>query len=155
MAINLLGSFLENWARFLQVCYLVSSDHINVGSYLKQNVKAIRMIWIRLSGDFIDGVIYLCVLLSFSFLSLPFPYLPTQALLKKVADLCHQRVRKCHLWHRSTDPPTPVPAYYMYIPQGMLGPGQTFLPRKSSLNTGTGVVFFNQGQIFSNNIQVY
>lgn len=107
MAINLLGSFLENWVRFLQVCYLVSSDHINVGSYLKQNVKAIRMIWIRLSGDFIDGVIYLCVLLSFSFLSLPFPYLPTQALLKKVADLCHQHVRKCHLWHRSTDPPHP------------------------------------------------
>lgn len=48
MAINLLGSFLENWVRFLQVCYFVSSDHINVGSYLKQNVKAIRMIWIQL-----------------------------------------------------------------------------------------------------------
>lgn len=68
--INLCGSFLENWVSFLQVCYLVSNDHIDVGSYLKQNVKVIRIPWIQeCRGIWVDGIIYLCVLLSVSFLS--------------------------------------------------------------------------------------
>lgn len=64
--INLCGSFLENWVSFLQVCYLVSNDHIDVGSYLKQNVKVIRIPWIQ---DSRFGLMesFTCVTISFIF----------------------------------------------------------------------------------------